>query len=140
MKYTYSHLYDLKTIGLRFFTVYGPWGRPDMAYFCLRKQFLKIVQFKVFNSGNLSRDFTYIDDIINGVVNTLLKDSENKNKFKLYNIEMGNPVNLLDFINTIEHKIGLTAIKKMLPMQAGDVNTTFANTKNIEHIRLLLTN
>ena len=132
MAHTYSHLYGLETIGLRFFTVYGPWGRPDMAYFLFTHAILKNRPIKVFNNGKLSRDFTYVDDIINGVVKTLIEDTKNKNKYKLYNIGNGNPVNLLDFIITIEHKIGLTAIKKMLPMQAGDVNTTFANTKNIE--------
>lgn len=132
MAHTYSHLYGLETIGLRFFTVYGPWGRPDMAYFLFTDAILNNRPIKVFNNGKLSRDFTYIDDIVNGIVNTLIEDSKNKNLFKLYNIGNGNPVNLLDFITTIEHKIGIKAIKKMLPMQAGDVNTTFANTKNIE--------
>ena len=131
MAHTYSHLYGLETIGLRFFTVYGPWGRPDMAYFLFTDAIFNNRSIKVFNKGKLSRDFTYIDDVINGVINTLLEDSKNKNKYKLYNIGKGSPVNLLDFINTIEHTIGKKAVKKMLPMQAGDVNKTYANTKNI---------
>lgn len=132
MAHTYSHLYGLETIGLRFFTVYGPWGRPDMAYFLFTDAILNNRPIKVFNNGKLSRDFTYIDDIVNGVVNTLIEDSKNKNLYKLYNIGNGNPVNLLDFITTIEYKIGFKAIKKMLPMQAGDVNKTYANTKCLE--------
>ena len=86
----------------------------------------------VFNKGNLSRDFTYIDDVIGGVANTLITDSKNKSLYKLYNIVNGSPINLLEFINTIERKIGSDAMKKMLPMQSGDVNKTYANTKNIE--------
>lgn len=131
MAHTYSHLYGLETIGLRFFTVYGPWGRPDMAYYLFTDAIFNNRTIKVFNKGELSRDFTYIDDIINGVVNTLLEDSKNKNLYKLYNIGKGNPVNLLNFIKIIEHSIGKRAIKNMLPMQAGDVNKTYANTKNI---------
>lgn len=132
MAHTYSHLYGVETIGLRFFTVYGPWGRPDMAYFLFTYAILKNRPIKVFNNGNLYRDFTYIDDIVNGVISTLIKDSKNKNLCKLYNIGNGKPVNLLDFITKIENNIGFKARKKMLPMQAGDVNKTFANTKNIE--------
>ena len=86
----------------------------------------------VFNNGDLSRDFTYIDDIIEGVVNTLLKDSKNSSLYKLYNIGNGKPIQLLDFIESLEKTLGISAIKKMLPMQAGDVHQTFANTSNLE--------
>ena len=132
MAHTYSHLYGMETIGLRFFTVYGPWGRPDMAYFLFTDAILNNRSIKVFNNGKLSRDFTYIDDIVNGVISTLLNDSKNENLYKLYNIGNGKPVNLLDFINTIEEIIGVKAIKNMMPMQIGDVNQTFANTNHLE--------
>ena len=133
MAHTYSHLYKFETIGLRFFTVYGPWGRPDMAMFLFTDAIINNKPIKVFNTGNLSRDFTYIDDIISGVVNTLLKDSKNDSLYKLYNIGNGTPVKLLDFIVSLEKVLDITAIKKMLPMQAGDVNQTFADTSSLEH-------
>jgi UDP-glucuronate 4-epimerase len=130
MAHTYSHLYKIETIGLRFFTVYGPWGRPDMAMFLFTDAIINNKPIKVFNTGNLSRDFTYIDDITTGIVNTLIKDSKNANLYKLYNIGNGRPVQLLDFI---EKELDISAIKKMLPMQAGDVNQTFADTSRLEH-------
>jgi len=133
MAYTYSHLYNIETIGLRFFTVYGPWGRPDMAMFLFTDAIINNIPIKVFNNGNLSRDFTYIDDITQGVVNTLLKDSKNDSLYKLYNIGNGRPVQLLDFIVSLEKVLDITAIKKMLPMQAGDVHLTFADTSSLEH-------
>ena len=133
MAHTYSHLYKFETIGLRFFTVYGPWGRPDMAMFLFTDAILNNKHIKVFNEGNLSRDFTYIDDITTGVVNTLLKDSKNDNLYKLYNIGNGKPVQLLDFIASLEKVLDISAIKKMLPMQAGDVNQTFADTSSLEN-------
>ena len=133
MAYTYSHLYQLETIGLRFFTVYGPWGRPDMAYFLFTNAIINNRPIRVFNNGKLSRDFTYIDDIINGVISTLFKQSKNDNLYKLYNIGNGQPLSVLDFINTIEEKIGIKAVKKMLPMQPGDVNRTHANIYNLSH-------
>ena len=132
MAHTYSHLYKFETIGLRFFTVYGPWGRPDMAMFLFTDAIINNKPIKVFNNGNLSRDFTYIDDIVDGVVNTLLKDSKNDSLYKLYNIGNGKPVQLLDFIESLEKTLGISAIKKMLPMQAGDVHQTFANTSTLE--------
>jgi UDP-glucuronate 4-epimerase len=132
MAYTYSHLYKFETIGLRFFTVYGPWGRPDMAMFLFTDAIVKNKPITVFNNGNLSRDFTYIQDITTGVVNTLLKDSQNTNLYKLYNIGNGKPVQLLDFISSLEKELDISAIKKMLPMQAGDVHQTFANTTSLE--------
>jgi UDP-glucuronate 4-epimerase len=133
MAHTYSHLYKIETIGLRFFTVYGPWGRPDMAMFLFTDAILNNEPINVFNNGYLSRDFTYIDDIISGVVTTLLLDSKNLSLYKLYNIGNGLPIQLLDFIKHLEQVIGATAIKKMLPMQAGDVDQTFANTTRLEH-------
>lgn len=132
MAHSYSHLFKIPITVFRFFTVYGPWGRPDMAYFLFTDAIVNNRPIKVFNNGKLSRDFTYIDDVVNGVAKTLIEDSKNKDLYKLYNIGNSNPVNLLKFINTIEDIIGLKSIKKMLPMQAGDVNNTFANTKNLE--------
>jgi UDP-glucuronate 4-epimerase len=132
MAHTYSHLYNIETIGLRFFTVYGPWGRPDMAMFLFTDAIINNKSIKVFNAGNLSRDFTYIDDIVDGVVNTLIKSSKNDSLYKLYNIGNGKPVQLLDFIASLEKELDISAIKKMLPMQAGDVHQTFANTSSLE--------
>ena len=133
MAHTYSHLYNIETIGLRFFTVYGPWGRPEMAMFLFTDAILNNKPINVFNNGNLSRDFTYIDDIVEGVVNTLIKDSKNDSLYKLYNIGNGKPVQLLDFIEFLETELNISAIKKMLPMQAGDVHQTFADTSRLEH-------
>ena len=133
MAHTYSHLYKFETIGLRFFTVYGPWGRPDMAMFLFTDAIINNKPIKVFNTGNLSRDFTYIQDITTGLVNTLIKDSKNDSLYKLYNIGNGRPVQLLDFIESLEKVLDITAIKKMLPMQAGDVHQTFADTSRLEH-------
>ena len=132
MAYTYSHLYKIETIGLRFFTVYGPWGRPDMAMFLFTDAIINNKPIKVFNTGNLSRDFTYIDDIVDGVVNTLIKSPKNDSLYKLYNIGNGRPVQLLDFIESLEKVLGTIAVKKMLPMQAGDVYQTFADTTSLE--------
>ena len=133
MAHTYSHLYNIETIGLRFFTVYGPWGRPDMAMFLFTDAIINDIPIKVFNNGNLSRDFTYIDDITQGVVNTLLKDSKNDSLYKLYNIGNGRPVQLLDFIVSLEKVLDIAAIKNMLPMQAGDVHQTFADTSSLKN-------
>jgi len=133
MAHTYSHLYKIETIGLRFFTVYGPWGRPDMAMFLFTDAILNNKPIDVFNNGNLSRDFTYIDDIVEGVVGTLLKESKNSNLYKLYNIGNGKPVQLLDFIESLEKILDITAKKHMLPMQDGDVYQTFSNTSKLEH-------
>lgn len=129
MAHTYSHLYRFETIGLRFFTVYGPWGRPDMAMFLFTDSIINKRPIKVFNNGDLSRDFTYVNDVVHGVVNTLLKDSKNKSLYKLYNIGNDNPLKLLDFIEAIEQELGTIANKEMLPMQPGDVNLTWADVK-----------
>jgi len=133
MAHSYSHLYNIETIGLRFFTVYGPWGRPDMAMFLFTDAIINNKPVKVFNNGNLSRDFTYIDDIVDGVVNTLTKDSKNDSLYKLYNIGNGKPVQLLNFIESLEKVLDITAIKNLLPMQAGDVHQTFADTSSLEN-------
>ena len=132
MAHSYSQRYNIETIGLRFFTVYGPWGRPDMALFLFTKAILNAQPIKVFNNGNLSRDFTYIDDIIDGVEATLLKPSKNKQLYKLYNIGNSQPVQLLDFIKAIEKSTGKTAKKLLMPMQAGDVNRTWANVEQFK--------
>jgi UDP-glucuronate 4-epimerase len=131
MAYAYSHLFGFETIGLRFFTVYGPWGRPDMALFLFTDAILNNRPIDVFNKGILSRDFTYIDDIINGVVKTLFIDSKDKRIYKLYNIGSNSPVKLLDFISVIENYLNIKAKKRMLPMQLGDVHQTFADINKL---------
>ena len=132
MAYTYSHLYNIETIGLRFFTVYGPWGRPDMATFLFTNAILNREPIKVFNKGEVSRDFTFIDDIVIGVAKTILESSKNISNYKIYNIGNNTPIKLLDFINTLENKLCLNAKKKMLPMQAGDVYQTWANISKLQ--------
>ncbi len=133
MAHTYSHLYNIQTIGLRFFTVYGPWGRPDMALFLFTDAIINNKPIKVFNHGNLSRDFTYIDDIINGIFATIDKDSKENSNYQLYNIGNSSPVKLMDFINEIEQSTGKIAKKEMLPMQQGDVNQTYADVAKLEN-------
>ncbi len=124
----YTSQMGLPTTGLRFFTVYGPWGRPDMAPFLFLGSILEGKPIKVFNNGNLSRDFSYIDDIVTGVVKIL----ENEPAGPVYNIGNSSPVALMDFISTIEQVAGKEAIKEYVPMQQGDVFTTYASTKKIE--------
>lgn len=133
MAHTYSHLFGIETIGLRFFTVYGPWGRPDMAMFLFTDAILNGKPIKVFNNGNLSRDFTYIDDIIEGVTATILKEQKTKKTYSIYNIGNNQPVKLLDFIESIEKATGKNAIKEMMPMQAGDVEKTWADTSALHN-------
>ncbi len=130
MAHTYSHLFGIKTIGLRFFTVYGPWGRPDMAMYLFTNAIINGKPIKVFNHGDLERDFTYIDDIINGVFK-ILEDSSKKDLYSLYNIGNSKPVKILDFIYEIENQLGIKAKKDMLPMQPGDVNKTWADVDNL---------
>ena len=132
MAHAYSHLYGFETIGLRFFTVYGPWGRPDMAMFLFTEAILNNQPVKVFNNGDLSRDFTYIDDIVEGVVATLLKPTENASPYKLYNIGNSQPVQLLEYIEAIEIALDKKAIKQMMPMQPGDVKQTYANVNRLK--------
>ena len=131
MAHTYSHLFKLNTIGLRFFTVYGSWGRPDMAYYLFADAITKDKAIKVFNNGDLSRDFTHVDDIVIGVKSVLLTDSSTKKIYELYNIGNNNPVVLTKFIETIEKYLGKKSIKKMLPMQDGDVKKTWASISKI---------
>ena len=137
LAHTYSHLYGFPTTGLRFFTVYGPWGRPDMAMFLFTKAMINGKPIKVFNNGNMERDFTYIDDIVEGVVRILEKKPKNRKAmphlYKIYNIGNNKSVKLLDFINAIEISLGTTAIKEMLPMQPGDVAATWANVDDLIH-------
>lgn len=132
MAHTYSHLYGIQTIGLRFFTVYGPWGRPDMAIFLFPDAILHQRPIKVFNHGNLSRDFTYIDDIVEGVVKTLDKDLPKQSLFGIYNIGNARPVQLMDFIKAVEKATQKEAQKEMLPMQPGDVKTTWADVSGLQ--------
>jgi UDP-glucuronate 4-epimerase len=132
MAHTYSHLFDLETIGLRFFTVYGPWGRPDMAMFLFTDSIINKKPIKVFNNGDLSRDFTYIDDIVSGLVNILLEDSNDISIYKLYNIGNSVPVQLINFIKSIEDNLGIVAEKQLLPMQPGDVNQTWADVSKLQ--------
>ena len=127
MAHTYSHLYGIKTTGLRFFTVYGPWGRPDMAPMLFTDAILNDRDIKVFNHGNMSRDFTYIDDIVDGIVKVILNPSD----FKVYNIGNNAPVSLMEFIETIEKAIGKVATKNFLPMQDGDVESTYADVNGL---------
>ncbi|WP_296620051.1 NAD-dependent epimerase [Marivirga sp.] len=131
MAYTYSHLYGFKTTGLRFFTVYGPWGRPDMAMFLFTDAISKGKPIKIFNNGDLERDFTYIDDIVEGVFNVINQNGVEKNS-SLYNIGNSKPVKLTDFIREIENNLGVTAEKEMLPMQPGDVNRTWADVEELK--------
>ena len=143
MAHTYSNLYSIPTTGLRFFTVYGPWGRPDMAYFSFTKAILEGKSIQVFNNGDLERDFTYIDDIVSAIYNLIDKipiknkdwDREKSDPatsfapYKIFNIGNNNPVKLMDFIYTLETIIGKEAIKEFLPMQQGDVFSTYADIK-----------
>lgn len=131
MAHTYSHLFDIQTIGLRFFTVYGPWGRPDMAMFLFTDAILNDRPIKVFNNGDLSRDFTYIDDIINGIA-LIVEDKDKDDKYQLFNIGNSKPVQLLEFIEEIEKATRKQAQKIMMPMQPGDVNQTWANVDDLQ--------
>ncbi|WP_456450183.1 NAD-dependent epimerase [Hydrogenimonas sp.] len=146
MAHTYSHLYSIRTTGLRFFTVYGPWGRPDMAPMLFADAILNERPIKVFNHGKMSRDFTYIDDIVEGVVRVIDHPAEPNTHFdflrpdpatspapyRVYNIGNGNPIQLMDFIETLEKHLGKKAKKEMLPMQPGDVEATWADTSALE--------
>ncbi len=136
MANVYSKLYGIPTTGLRFFTVYGPWGRPDMAPILFTKAIVAGEPIKVFNNGNLSRDFTYIDDIIEGVVRVIDKapatTDEHPVPAEVYNIGCGHPMQLMDFIRTLEKSLGKKAEMNMMPMQKGDVYTTYADTTKLE--------
>lgn len=133
MASTYSHLYDFKVTGLRFFTVYGPWGRPDMAMFLFTDAILNGKPIEVFNNGNLERDFTYIDDIVKGVYKVVNNKSFSVElNSNIYNIGNSKPIKLLDFIIETENQLGIQAEKKMLPMQPGDVKRTWADVSNLK--------
>ncbi len=145
MAHTYAHLYGLPCTGIRFFTVYGPWGRPDMAYFSFTKAILEEKTIDVYNYGNMKRDFTYIDDIVAGVVRIIDKiplpnPDWDRNKpdpgssyapYKIYNIGNNNPVALMRFIEVLEENLGKKATKNMLPMQPGDVPVTYADINDL---------
>jgi len=146
LAHTYSHLYGLPTTGLRFFTVYGPWGRPDMALFLFTKAILEGRPIDVFNHGRMRRDFTFIDDIVEGVIRTSdhtapvnadwdsnhPDPATSKAPYRLYNIGNNNPVELMHLIGTLEQALGRTAAKNMLPMQMGDVPATYADVQALE--------
>jgi UDP-glucuronate 4-epimerase len=146
MAHTYSHLYGLPTTGLRFFTVYGPWGRPDMALFLFTKAILEGRPIDVFNHGQMKRDFTFIDDIVEGVIRTndhtappntgwdsdCPDPATSKAPYRIYNIGNNSPVELMHLIGTLEQALGRTAEKNMLPMQMGDVPATFADVEALE--------
>jgi UDP-glucuronate 4-epimerase len=131
MAHTYGHLYGFKTTGLRFFTVYGPWGRPDMAYYLFAEAISNNKPIKVFNNGEMERDFTYIDDIVNGVTKIIEKNIDSREHYKIYNIGNNKTESLQNFIATIEKAMGKKAIKEMYPMQQGDVPRTFADITDL---------
>jgi UDP-glucuronate 4-epimerase len=133
MAHTYSSAFGLPVTGLRFFTVYGPWGRPDMAYFKFARAIDEGKPIEVFNNGNLERDFTFIDDIIDGLVKVTELVPDGEIPYRLFNIGHSEPVNLLRFIEIIEENLGKKAIKVMKPMQPGDVLSTYASTEMLEH-------
>ena len=135
MAHTYSHLYGIPSTGLRFFTVYGPYGRPDMAYFGFTNKIVRGDTIKVFNHGDMRRDFTYIDDIVTGIENIINKQPVNNTKgvpYKVYNIGNNKPMRLTHFIETIEKELGIVAKKEFLPMQPGDVYQTFADVDELQ--------
>lgn len=145
MAHTYSHLFNIPTTGLRFFTVYGPWGRPDMALFIFTKAILENKPIDIYNYGKMQRDFTYIADIVNGIVRVNdnppkgNKEWNPKNPdpasstapYKIYNIGNNNPVKLMDFIKQLEEELGIKAIKNLLPIQPGDVPSTYADVSDL---------
>jgi UDP-glucuronate 4-epimerase len=145
MAHTYSHLYNLPTTGLRFFTVYGPWGRPDMAIFSFTKSILEGRSIQVFNHGKMKRDFTYINDIVEGILKVLDRipspnplwsssspdPSSSSAPYRLYNIGNNNPVELMEVINTLEDCLGVEAKKEFLPLQMGDVLATYADIDDL---------
>ena len=133
MAHAYSELYQLKITGLRFFTVYGPWGRPDMAPVLFAKAGIENQPIKVFNNGEQSRDFTYIDDIVQGIV-LVAQDIDILKKFQILNIGKGSPVSLMDFIHLLEKELGISFQYDFMPPQKGDVVTTYSDTSAIEQI------
>ena len=146
MAHSYSHLYGIKCTGLRFFTVYGPWGRPDMAPMIFAKSIISKRPIEIFNNGNMKRDFTFIDDIVEAVCKCSFKYPEKDNNFnymnpdasnsfaphKIFNIGNSSPINLLEFIEALESSLGLKAEKIYKPLQPGDVIETFASTNKLK--------
>ena len=142
MAHTYSKIYKLPTTGLRFFTVYGPYGRPDMAYFRFTNKLLKNEKIKIYNYGKCKRDFTYIDDIVEGIYRVIQKTSSEDIPYNIYNIGNSNPESLLDFVNTLQEELVKQKVlpkdydfesrKELVPMQPGDVETTYADTSKLE--------
>ena len=146
MAHSYSHLFGLSTTGLRFFTVYGPWGRPDMALFIFAKSILEGKPIQIFKEGNMLRDFTYVDDIVEGIIRVIDNPPAGNKKwtgkkpdpssslapYRIYNIGNSSPVKLMDFIEAIEKSLGKKAIKEFLPMQAGDVPATWADVDDLK--------
>lgn len=135
MAHTYSHLFDIPTTGLRFFTVYGPWGRPDMALFIFTKAMIEGKKIDVYNFGKMSRDFTYVDDIVEGITRLIpkppAKSEDSKAPYRLFNIGYGSPVKLMDFIHEIEENLGVEADKNLMAIQPGDVPKTWAEVENL---------
>lgn len=134
MAHTYTHLYKIPSTGLRFFTVYGPYGRPDMAYFSFSERIMAGKPIKIFNNGDMYRDFTYIDDIVRGMENILCNPPAPNaagDRYKVYNIGNNKPEKLMDFISTLEHCLGMEAQKEYLPMQPGDVYQTYADVSEL---------
>ena len=131
MAHAYSDLYGITTIGLRFFTVYGPWGRPDMALFLFADAIAKDMPINLFNRGELQRDFTYIDDIVMGLVLILESNRQHVKAYNIYNIGNGRPIKLMDFVAAIETGFKKKSKQNMLPMQAGDVEKTWANVDGL---------
>ncbi|MFW6378288.1 MAG: NAD-dependent epimerase, partial [Bacillota bacterium] len=145
MAHSYAHLYELPVTGLRFFTVYGPWGRPDMAYFIFTRQIVNDEAIDVYNHGDMSRDFTYIDDVVEGIYKLSSKPAEgdeswdgknpdparSRAPYRIYNIGNNSPVDLMEFIETIETELGQEAEKNFKPMQPGDVKTTYADCSDL---------
>lgn len=146
MAHSYAHLFDIPCTGLRFFTVYGPWGRPDMAYFSFTKKIFAAETIEVFNNGDMMRDFTYVDDIVDGIAKIMVLPPERNDAFdtlnpdpsissapyKLYNIGNHKPVKLIEFIETLEKLIGVKAVKEYKPMQPGDVFKTYADISDLQ--------
>ena len=131
MAHCYAHLYRYPITGLRFFTVYGPWGRPDMAYFSFTEKMLKGETIEVYGEGRMARDFTYIDDIVDGII-SVLDHPPAQGGHEVYNIGDNDPVGLMDMISTLEAALGIEAQKVFLPMQPGDVPATFANIDKLQ--------
>ncbi len=147
MAHTYSHLFGIPTTGLRFFTVYGPWGRPDMALFLFTKAMIEGKSIDVYNFGEMARDFTYVDDIVDGIdalidhePKKITKDSKSQQNgetnapYQLFNIGYGSPVKLMDFITEIEKNLNLNADKNMMPIQPGDVPKTWADVTDLQNL------